>query len=139
MNVRFKSYLVLLATFALGVTVGLLGSQAMNRAAFRSMDWGQHGPRHADREHAAPFSKKLGKRLEKRIDSIAAPTAEQKERIRPILLRFEENLRGQFQERRRAAKLMMDSLDAELATVLSPEQMTKWRERPHRRFRPHRE
>jgi Spy/CpxP family protein refolding chaperone len=133
MNVRWKSYIILLVTFSLGISAGFLGARALilstMREAFRMggppgrMGHGFHPT--GDREHEHEF----GPRLEKHIANAAHPTEEQKQKLLPIVKKYQQSLDAVMEEHRARAHALLDSMDKELATVLDAGQMEKLRAR----------
>jgi hypothetical protein len=126
----------LLVIFVLGVAAGYLGSQASRHSHFREA-FKERGEGHfRERGFHHPLAgKKFDRLLEKRLRAVVDPTDEQREKLAPVLKRFEQKLQVLVQERHGRIKRVMDSLDIELEAVLTPEQMEKWRRRPHGAFK----
>lgn len=133
MNIRLKSYLIILATFCLGATLGGFGAYAWLHKSLREMAGSGPHPRGPHQHGPGGPRMEPGRMLERHIMEIARPDKEQAAKLAPLLERFDKRFEEKRAENRRGMDSSMKALDSELATVLSPEQMKKWLARP----RPH--
>jgi Spy/CpxP family protein refolding chaperone len=128
LNIRIKSYLIILATFTLGAALGGLGSYSLLRMNMRDMmRAGRHHP------HGPGTRWDPGQMLERHIETITQPDKSQEEKLAPLLDKYRKRLEEHISKNRSEMEASMQALDSDLAAILTPEQMRKWLDRP----RPH--
>ena len=130
MNIRLKSYLILLATFSLGITAGVLLAVATMKMTFGAMKG--FGPPGMDRPfgHMGPPPGGPGPMLEKHLERIVQPSDAQREKLKPLMEKYQERLGQMMKSHLEAVRFVMDSLDVDLEKMLTPEQLERWKHRP---------
>ena len=127
MNVKTKSILVISGTLIIGMILGSLITAAYlkNRAFDRIADW------------------RSERGFVQRIERIIQPDEAQQEPVRQILMRHFSKMDQLGEQMRGNFEAMNDSLIKELETVLTPEQISRFKKkmermkRPGRHRRPH--
>ena len=116
MKTNTKTALVIGATLVIGILIGVLGSGFMVHRFARRLP---------DMRHSEVF-------VERMVDLIE-PTPEQEEEIRGILTRHAEQFTEITEDFRAETTVLIDTLRAELDSVLTDEQRARLEER-HRRL-----
>lgn len=132
MNIRLKSYLILLATFSFGITIGVLLAVATMKTTIHALGRDRmefRGPPSFDRSMGPPGGGP-GRMLERHLEAIVDPTEQQQARLHPLLKKYQERLGQVMKNHLEAVRSLMDSLDVDLKNILTPEQLEKWKSRP---------
>ena len=131
MNIRLKSYLILLATFSFGITVGVLLAMATMKTTIHALGRDRmefRGP--PPFAPMGPMGGGPGRMLEKHLEAIVEPTEQQQEKLHPLLKKYQERLGQVMENHLQTVRRLMDSLDVDLKGILTPEQLEKWKSRP---------
>jgi hypothetical protein len=142
MNIRIKSYLILLVTFSLGIVAGALISRVMIRTTVQEiLHANDNSPMKHGKGRGPSGPNMLNLMLERRIEAVVQPNDDQRKRLSPIIQNFHEKLQASMQRHLKMVEPLLDSLDSDLKTVLTASQLEKWKEHrksqmSHRRFGP---
>lgn len=112
MSIKLKSMVILLATLCIGIAVGVLGSRLYI-------------------EHRAQkFREIRGEQLFRGImEEIIQPTPEQAETLNKIFAKYQKSRRQMNVQFRSQTKAILDSMYAEIAPLLTKEQLKRLDER----------
>jgi hypothetical protein len=130
MNIRLKSYLILFATFSMGLAVGVLLAMATMKVTFNALGGRMMGSHPPSFRPMGGMDGSPGRMLERHLENIVEPTEPQREKLQPLLKKYQERLGKVMDNHLESVRFLMDSLDLDLQKVLSPEQMEKWKNRP---------
>jgi len=115
MNVRTKTVLVIVATLLIGILIGALGSSFVVHRFIGRV---------AEMRHRDVFVERLVETID--------PEPEQEEVVRDILTRHSERFSEMSERFRSETTALLDSLKAELDTVLTDEQKARLEEKASR-------
>jgi len=113
MKTTTRPTLILTSVLLLGIVIGFLGASS----------WVHYN----QKKRFGHFRKGEGFVVE--MEKMIAPTPEQQEPVHQILTRHSLWVKQFSEEQRTIFRKSLDSLDAELAQVLTPEQMTRFQEK----------
>ncbi|MDR3625354.1 MAG: hypothetical protein P4L45_00890 [Ignavibacteriaceae bacterium] len=106
MDIKTKSVLLILLTFSLGIISGFFLHSIIMEREFRPMDRGNH----------MPFS------LSQRMDDILELSPEQKQKIDPIIRKYDDKIHETVERNRDLGMGIMDSMTIEIKPFLSDKQ-----------------
>ncbi|MFH1762277.1 MAG: hypothetical protein ABIA63_14360 [bacterium] len=109
MNLKIKSSLIIIATLLIGITIGVLGVRLIARPPLPKMI-------HQEMTH---------KVLKMRIKRMIGPTAEQWEKIEPVLKKYARRMHEKMEKDHHFIRLQKDSLISEIKPFLTREQLAK--------------
>jgi hypothetical protein len=108
MDIKTKSILLILLTFTLGIISGFFLHSIFLERQFRPMD----------RDNKMQFS------LSQRLDDILELNQEQRQKINPIIKKYDDKVHDTIERNRNLGKVIMDSMFVEIKPFLSDKQQS---------------